>query len=59
MFDEKEYGCNGCIWNEDCDYDVRCDNYTPSDDTDDVEYYMNDLSIRAQIYEGLVDEQQD
>lgn len=51
--------CETCIWHEDCDGHSLCEDYFPADGETayDVAEYAIDMAIRAEVYDKLVDEQ--
>lgn len=51
--------CSGCYWYGKCDSDLPCDDYTPLDIQDDVEYYQNALSECDEDYRSVIDEMSD
>ena len=48
--------CFGCLWSDSCDSDVRCGDYTPVDQSDDILYYQNVLKENHEEYQSFVDE---
>lgn len=69
---DKYFYCTGCIWDTTCDnstitingsiYHIapggECDDYSPADGSDAVDFYRRDLAERAGIYNSLVEEYQ-
>lgn len=50
--------CQGCYWQESCEYQTACSDYTPIDSEDsDIDFYNNILRENIEEYESLIAEQ--
>lgn len=48
--------CSSCIWADQCGQEELCDDYSPTDDSEDFTYYRTVLDENAAEYEELMAE---
>lgn len=48
--------CSGCYWNGQCDCECPCDDFTPLEQQDDLEFYQEVLAENKEEYCSFVEE---